>query len=86
MIFYYLIFVNIIAFIMYAIDKRKAIKNKWRISEFTLLMIAFVGGSIGALLGMYGLRHKTKHWKFKIFVPLFIVLHVFLIIKFFILG
>ena len=74
----YLVIVNLAAFVMYGIDKRKAIKNQWRIPEKTLLGVALIGGSVGALLGMTKFRHKTKHWKFKICVPLFLVIHVVL--------
>ena len=71
-----LLLVNIVAFAAYGIDKRKAQKNKWRIPESTLLLLAFIGGSLGALLGMRTFHHKTQHWKFKILVPLFLVLHL----------
>lgn len=76
----FLIIMNVIAFFMYGIDKQKARKNKWRISEAALLGVAFFGGSLGALAGMKIFHHKTKHWKFKILVPLFLVLHVGLVI------
>ena len=72
----YLLLVNLAAFIFYGVDKRKAIKNRWRIPERTLLGVAFIGGSVGALMGMKVFRHKTKHWKFKIGVPVFLVLHI----------
>lgn len=55
---------GVIAFALYGADKYKAIKGKWRIPEAVLLSIGFLGGSIGALLGMYLFRHKTKHWYF----------------------
>ena len=71
-----LLLVNIAAFATYGIDKRKAQKGKWRISEITLLLLAFFGGAIGALLGMRVFHHKTKHWKFRILVPLFLVLQL----------
>ena len=73
-VFIYLIGINVITFAIYGIDKWKARKNKWRISEAALLIWAFLGGSPGALLGMQIFRHKTKHWKFKILVPLFLIL------------
>lgn len=76
----YLIGVNIVAFFLYGIDKRRAIKDRWRIPESTLLGIALVGGSVGAWAGMQIFRHKTKHWYFKILIPLFIILHVALIL------
>ena len=75
-IFWYLVGVNLLAFCLFGMDKRKAIKNKWRISEVTLLTIAFFGGSMGAWIGMQCFRHKTKHWKFKILVPLFFIIQV----------
>lgn len=66
----YLIIMNVIGFIIMGIDKRRAIKKGWRISERTLLLIAFIGGGIGSLVGMRSFRHKTKHLKFKILLPL----------------
>ena len=72
----YLIGINLLAFLLYGIDKRRAVKDQWRIPESTLLGVAFVGGSIGAWAGMQTFRHKTKHWSFKILIPIFIVLHV----------
>lgn len=76
----YLGIINIITFIVYAVDKNAAKKQKWRVRESTLLLLAFIGGSVGALLGMYGLRHKTKHLQFVIPVPIFFVLHVILVV------
>lgn len=67
--------VNMIAFILYYADKLKAVKHRWRISEAVLLTISFAGGGIGALAAMELFRHKTKHPKFCILVPLSIVLH-----------
>ena len=61
-----IIIMSFITFILYGVDKRKAEKNQWRIKEITLLACSFFLGSIGGLLGMYGLRHKTKHWYFVI--------------------
>lgn len=69
-----LLLINIVAFAAYGIDKRKAKKDKWRTPESTLLLLAFLGGATGALLGMRVFHHKTKHWKFKILVPLFLAL------------
>ena len=68
-----LIVVNIVTFVVYGIDKWKAMKGRWRISEFTLLLLAVIGGSIGALLGMRVWHHKTKHLKFKYGVPLILL-------------
>ena len=67
---------NVITFLVYGIDKWKAKKEKWRIPESTLLLLAFVGGSIGALLGMKVWHHKTMHKKFKYGIPLIIVLQI----------
>lgn len=75
----YLLIINIIAFIMYGADKRKAIKHKWRIPEATLLVYALVGGSIGAIFGMKVFHHKTKVWYFKYLVPLMMILQVSLL-------
>lgn len=71
---------NLITFYMYWLDKRNARKRRWRIPENTLLGVAFIGGSLGALLGMYVFRHKTKHWKFKILVPAFLLMHIVIIV------
>ena len=60
-------------------DKNYAKKNRWRIPEAVLLFFAFAGGSLGSLLGMQVFRHKTKKLKFRILVPLFLLLHVVLL-------
>lgn len=72
----YLLLVNVITFFTYSIDKYKAKKGKWRISETTLLLMAYLGGSIGAGLGMKAFHHKTMHKKFYIVVPTFIILQL----------
>lgn len=71
---YYLLAINVAAFAAYGIDKYKARHDKWRITEATLLWLAALGGALGALLGMRVWHHKTKHWKFRILVPLLLVL------------
>jgi len=71
---------NIIVFALYAADKRKAAKNKWRISEATLITCAFLMGGIGAFLGMRILRHKTQHLKFKLLVPLAVIINIAVIV------
>lgn len=73
---YYLIAVNIITFFAFGIDKGKAKKGAWRIKEATLLGLAAIGGSVGALLGMKVFRHKTKHKKFTVGVPMIFILQV----------
>lgn len=70
-----LLIVNAITCILYGIDKWKAIHGAWRIREMTLLTWAALGGSFGAFLGMYLFHHKTRHKKFCILVPLFMVMH-----------
>ncbi len=77
---YYLIAINAITFITYGIDKWKARKNKWRIPESTLLLLAVFGGSIGAFLGMRVWRHKTMHKKFKYGIPSILVLQIGLLL------
>ena len=72
----YLLLANVVAFIAYGIDKYKAKKGKWRISEATLLLMAVFGGSIGAWLGMKAFHHKTMHKKFYIGVPIIIILQL----------
>ena len=74
----YLLIMNIIAFIIYGIDKWKAQKKRWRISEKMLLFLAIIGGSAGALVGMYIFHHKTLHKKFTIGVPLILMIQVIL--------
>ena len=70
---YYLLGINLLTFFVYGIDKWKAKRDKWRIPEITLLMLAALGGSVGALLGMSVFHHKTKHKKFLIGVPLILL-------------
>ena len=84
LILLYLLLVNAIAFLLMLADKRKAQKKLWRIPESTLLLSAAIGGSIGALAGMYTFRHKTKHLKFTLGVPAILILQiagVFLLIR-----
>lgn len=76
----YLIIINIIAFLAMFIDKRKAKKDRWRIKESTLLILALIGGSIGAILGMYVFHHKTQKPRFYVGIPIIIVLQILLII------
>ena len=76
----YLILINFIAFLSMYIDKKKAIKEKWRIKESTLLMLALVGGSIGAIIGMYAFHHKTQKPRFFLGIPIKIVLQILIVI------
>ena len=75
-ILYYLLAVNITSFLLYGIDKYKAKKGRWRISEATLLLMAVIGGSIGAWVGMRIWHHKTMHKKFKYGIPVIIIFQV----------
>lgn len=72
----YLAATNVVTFLIYGIDKYKARKKKWRITETALLLLAVIGGSIGAWLGMKVWHHKTKHKKFKYGIPAIIILQV----------
>ena len=72
----YLLAVNITSFLLYGIDKYKAKKGRWRISEATLLLMAVIGGSIGAWVGMRIWHHKTIHKMFKYGIPVIIIFQV----------
>lgn len=74
----YLLLVNALGLILMLADKHKARKNLWRIPEATLMTVAAIGGSIGCLLGMNAFRHKTKHLKFTIGIPVIIVCQILL--------
>lgn len=78
-ILYYLLAVNIATFLLYGIDKYKAKKSKWRISEVTLLTMAAIGGSIGAWAAMRLWHHKTMHKKFKYGIPVIIIMQIALV-------
>lgn len=75
----YLLTINLVAFILFGIDKWKAEKQKWRIPESTLLSFAALGGSIGAWIGMKVWHHKTLHKKFKYGVPAIFILQIALV-------
>lgn len=76
----YLTIINLIGFFSMGIDKYKAIHHKWRIPENTLFLIAIIGGSIGSILGMQLFRHKTKHPRFVIGMPIILILQVLITI------
>ena len=78
----YFLLVNIVAFIAFGVDKFKAKKNRSRIPEFTLLLLAAIGGSVGALLGMKVFRHKTLHAKFMFGVPAILVVQIVIAVYF----
>lgn len=77
-LYIYLILINALAFILMLVDKQKARKRKWRIPEATLMGTAALGGSIGALAGMYLFRHKTKHPKFTLGIPAILIVQLML--------
>ena len=72
----YLAVINAITFAVYGADKRRARKDRWRVPERTLFLLAVLGGSLGALLGMHVFHHKTKHWYFRLFIPLILLLQI----------
>ena len=75
----YLIIINAIAFLLMLVDKYKAIKKLWRIPEATLMGVAAAGGSFGALVGMYTVRHKTKHKKFTVGIPALMIIQILIL-------
>ncbi len=85
LILLYLLIINAIGFVLMLVDKHKARKNLWRIPEATLMTAAALGGSVGCLLGMYTVRHKTRHLKFTLGIPLIlaaqVALALFLLLK-----
>lgn len=76
----YVVIMNIVAFCAMGIDKWKAKKRKWRIPEATLFILAALGGSIGAIAGMYTFRHKTKHRSFVWGMPAILIAQIILIV------
>ena len=72
----YLFFINLIAFCLFTIDKLKAITDRWRISEKTLLGISFLGGALGGILAMHLCRHKIRKPLFRYGMPLMVVIHI----------
>ena len=80
LLFIYLLLINAVGFIFMLLDKHYAKTNRWRIRESTLLTIAALGGSLGSLIGMKTARHKTQKLKFQFWIPVFLLLHCFLIL------
>ena len=74
----YLLIINALGFLLMLVDKFKAKKNLWRIPEATLMAVAALGGSVGSLIGMYTVRHKTRHIKFTVGIPVILALQVVL--------
>ena len=85
-VIWYLGIINIIAIAVYGWDKLCAIQDRWRVPEKTLLAIAVIGGSLGALFAMSLFHHKTLHLKFKYGVPVIMLLQVALVVHFQVLG
>ena len=79
----YLIGINLAGFIIMGVDKKRAIRGAWRISEASLFFTALLGGSLGCILGMQHFRHKTKHWYFKYGMPAILVAQVLLFVLLF---
>ena len=78
----YLGIINLIGFFAMFLDKQKAKRNKWRIPEKTLFLLAIIGGSLGTTFGMHVFRHKTKHWYFKFGMPMILIIQIILILYF----
>ena len=76
----YLVIINAAAFLLMRADKLKARRGAWRIPESTLMSVAAIGGSVGALIGMYRFRHKTRHVKFTLGIPLILIAQIALAI------
>ena len=79
-LFIYLLIINALGFALMLIDKFKAKENLWRIPERTLIGVALLGGSVGCLWGMYAARHKTKHLKFTIGIPVILAMQIMILI------
>lgn len=76
----YLLIINALGFVLMLTDKYKAKNNLWRIPERTFFAVAVLGGSAGCLLGMYAVRHKTKHLSFTVGIPVILALQIVLAI------
>ena len=74
----YLVIMNVIGFIMMAVDKYKAKHHAWRINEKAFFLISLIGGSLGTIIGMYTFHHKTKHWYFVIGMPFILIVQLVL--------
>ncbi len=79
----YLLIVNFIGFAMMGIDKKRAIRGAWRISEASLFLTALAGGALGCTIGMQYFRHKTKHWYFKYGMPAICLMQILLLLLLF---
>ena len=86
LLLYYLLIINALSFLLMLVDKWKAKKNRWRVRESTLLLVAALGGSVGSLAGMYLFRHKTQHLKFTLGIPLILAAQCFVVVLVMALG
>lgn len=75
----YLLVINFTAFALMGLDKHRARRDQWRISEKALFLPAVLGGSVGAILGMRLFRHKTRHWYFRYGLPALLLLQILLV-------
>lgn len=73
---FYLLAINLLAFLIYGVDKWKAKREKWRVPEKTLFLLALLGGSVGALAGMRAFHHKTRKWYFRFGIPTILILQI----------
>lgn len=76
----YLAVINLSGLIIMGIDKLRAKKRAWRIPESTLFVIALIGGSVGAILGMHLFHHKTSHWYFLYGMPAILLIQIAIIV------
>jgi uncharacterized membrane protein YsdA (DUF1294 family) len=76
---FYLLIINALGFLLMLVDKWKAKNKRWRIPEATLMGVAAIGGSVGSLIGMYTVRHKTKHIKFTLGIPAILIVQIALV-------
>ena len=86
LLYSYLLIITAAGFLLMLVDKWKAKKNRWRIRESTLLIVAALGGSVGSLAGMYLFRHKTQHLKFTLGIPLILAAQCFVVVLVMALG
>ena len=86
LLLYYLLIINAAGFLLMLVDKWKAKKNRWRVRESTLLLVAALGGSVGCLIGMYLFRHKTQHLKFTLGIPLILAAQCLIVVVLMALG
>ena len=75
----YLVIINVVGYIIMGVDKKRAIRGAWRISEASLFLTALVGGSLGCTLGMHYFHHKTKHWYFRYGMPAIFLAEAFIL-------